>query len=274
MYKLRMSKHVLKMRTFLVVLLFGSYYVHGQYDCNVCQNSPYGQRTLKSPSKIFVMENGQSWKCGQLQEFVQDVRPSASREEALFCRDYQVIAEIYGCSCNGPAVDSLLNGPFKDVNPPCQLCARGDFNYVPSYMVDEAIQIPGWGVVNCGGLFNAALTGNIFNSDNCAEVTPYFSAGCCSFPNSSKIGLNNNNFGPAPSPSTTSVSGTCAHKACSSNEDCCSGYTCRASISGRVCSKQVFDRDRISSGAGAVRGGHRQLRRGAQEASWLEASSH
>ncbi|KAG7343091.1 hypothetical protein IV203_021036 [Nitzschia inconspicua] len=52
MYTLRMRKHVLMMRTFLVVLLFGSCCVRAQYDCNVCQNSPYGQRTLKSPESV------------------------------------------------------------------------------------------------------------------------------------------------------------------------------------------------------------------------------
>lgn len=250
------------MRSLLLLLLSGV--ALAQYDCNVCQNSPDGFRTLKNPTQVFVMENGKSWKCGQLQEMVRDIQPTSNKQEAYFCRDYQVMAEIYGCACNGPAVESLLNGPFKNVNPSCQLCAGGDFNYVPNYMLDTAIQIPGWGVVNCGGLYDAALNGNLLNAANCGDVTPYFSAGCCNFPDSNKIGFNsdkdsnNSNSSPAPPPSST---GTCAHKPCSNDSNCCAGYTCRSRSGTKVCSKQSTARDRISDrSSGASRTGGRNLR--------------
>lgn len=184
-------------------LLFLSDVVRAQYACNVCQNSPYGSRTLKYPSQVFVMENGKSWQCGQLQEMVQDVQPSANAQEAQHCQTYQIIAEIHGCECNGPQVDSLLDGPFKDVNPSCQLCSGGDLSYVPAYLIDEAINVPNWGVVNCGGMFDAALTGNIFNEENCAEVTPYFREGCCKLPNVNQVGFNNGSSPPPPTPRPT-----------------------------------------------------------------------
>jgi hypothetical protein len=69
--------------------LFAAGIVHAQYDCNVCQNSPYGSRTLTNPDHVFAMENGISWRCGDLQTMVQDVYPSANAQEARHCLDYQ-----------------------------------------------------------------------------------------------------------------------------------------------------------------------------------------
>lgn len=160
-------------------------------------------------------------------------------------------------------MESLLDGPFKDLNPTCQLCYGGDFNYVPAYLLDEVVSIPNWGVVNCGGIFEAALTGNIFNQQNCAEVTPYFREVCCAFPDPGIIKSSNFNQLPWPSFPPSSTGGTCAHQACSSNTDCCHGFICRDRGGSLVCSKQDSDEERIAnaySGTG-VGGGYRYLRR-------------
>jgi hypothetical protein len=156
------------------------------------------------------MENGKTWTCQQLQDVVQDVRPSSSAQEARHCLDHQVIAELYGCKCNGPSVESLLNGPFKDKNPSCSLCAEGDFNYVPAFRIDSTVRIPNAGAQNCGGLFDAALNGNVLSKNQCAAWTAVFSEQCCSLPGADDIGYNSNPPPPAPSPTPSgSNNGAC-----------------------------------------------------------------
>jgi hypothetical protein len=72
-----------------LLMLWAAVIVHAQYACNICQNSPTGSRTLTNPDQAFVMENGISWRCGDLQTMVQDVNPSANAQEARHCLDYQ-----------------------------------------------------------------------------------------------------------------------------------------------------------------------------------------
>ena len=181
----------------LLLVVVAINHAKSQYDCNVCQNHPRGQRWLTNPNHQFTMSNGKKWTCQELQDVVQDVRPSSNAQEARHCLDHQVIAELNGCQCNGPSVQSLLNGPFKDKNPSCSLCTKGDFSYVPAFRIDSTVRIPNAGTLNCGGLFSAALTGNVLNKNQCASWTPIFSRECCSLPTANDIGYNNDN-GPSP----------------------------------------------------------------------------
>jgi hypothetical protein len=82
----------------------------------------------------------------------------------------------------GPDVPSLLDGPYKDVNPSCDLCRGYPLSYVPQFRSQNTIYTDGFGTQNCLGLYEAALNGNIFNSESCAEVHDIFE-GCCSLPN-------------------------------------------------------------------------------------------
>jgi hypothetical protein len=113
--------------------------VNAEYDCNVCQKSNQGERSLANPSAKFTLPNGITWSCGQLQTMVQDVYPSMSAFDAQHCRTYQIFAEMF-CECNGPEVASLINGPYKDLHPSCDLCSGGDFPFVPAFKTDETVK--------------------------------------------------------------------------------------------------------------------------------------
>ncbi|KAL3925663.1 MAG: hypothetical protein SGILL_000266, partial [Bacillariaceae sp.] len=145
------------------------------------------------------MENGVTWTCQDLQNAVQDVNPFAHADEARHCLDYQVIAELHGCVCNGPEVESLLNGKFKDLNPSCKLCSQGDFDFVPTFLIEDFVRLPDFGAVNCGGMFEAALDGNVLTVEMCDKITADFSAGCCSLPNNDIV-LNKDAPPATPSP--------------------------------------------------------------------------
>jgi hypothetical protein len=82
----------------------------------------------------------------------------------------------------GPDVPSLLDGPYKDVNPSCDLCRGYPLSYVPQFRSQHTVDTIGFGTQNCLGLYEAALNGNIFTSEACTEVHDKFED-CCSLPN-------------------------------------------------------------------------------------------
>lgn len=153
------------------------------YLCNVCQNSDYGDRYLADPSESFVNPgSGSTWTCGDLQEHMQDVNPTSSGAagEAYLCSVYQIYAEKY-CTCNGPEVPSLLDGRYKDVNPSCNLCSGHSLSYVPYFRETQTVDTGDYGTQNCMGLYEAAMDGNIFDSDSCQRVSQTYGT-CCSMP--------------------------------------------------------------------------------------------
>jgi hypothetical protein len=81
----------------------------------------------------------------------------------------------------GPDVPSLLDGPYKDVNPSCDLCRGYSLSYVPQFRSEQTVDTEGFGTQNCMGLYEAALNGNIFSSEACEEVRDAFQD-CCSLP--------------------------------------------------------------------------------------------
>jgi hypothetical protein len=55
--------------------------------------------------------------------------------------------------------------------------------------------------MNCGGLYEAALNGNILPGSECSTIRQDFRPVCCSMPDSNQISFNsNNNNPPASSP--------------------------------------------------------------------------
>jgi uncharacterized membrane protein YgcG len=159
-------------------------HVHAEYYlCNVCQNSDQGLRYLADRSESFVNPSTQqTWTCGELQDAVQDVDPTSSGAagEARLCYIYQIYAEQY-CTCNGPEVPSLINGPYQDIHESCNLCEGYELNYVPDHYSDQTIYLSEFGTQNCFGLFEAALEGNVLDEDSCESVRAEFEE-CCTMP--------------------------------------------------------------------------------------------
>jgi hypothetical protein len=170
----------------LIVCILASAVRYGKceyYKCNVCQNSDEGERYLADPSESFVNPStGDTWTCGFLQEAMQDVDPTSSGAagEAYLCSVYQITAEQY-CTCNGPDVPSLLDGPYEDPNAACNLCTGYALTYVPYFRSSQTVDTGKYGNQNCIGLYEAALYGNLFDEDSCQSVTAMFGP-CCSLP--------------------------------------------------------------------------------------------
>ena len=61
----------------------------------------------------------------------------------------------------------------------------------------------------------------------------------------------------------TAATGICAHMSCSTDNECCEGYSCRHrdGVNDMVCSKQDTERGKVSTGVGGA-GGSRFLRMG------------
>jgi hypothetical protein len=93
---------------------------------------------------------------------------------------YQIYAEMH-CTCMGPEVPSLLDGPYKDVNPSCDLCRGYSLSYVPTFRSEQTVNTAGYGKQNCLGLYEAALTGNVLSSEACQEIHDVYED-CCSLP--------------------------------------------------------------------------------------------
>lgn len=81
----------------------------------------------------------------------------------------------------GPDVPSLLDGPYQDVNPSCDLCSGYSMSYVPQFRSQQTVDTDEFGTQNCIGLYEAALNGNIFSNEACAEIHDVFED-CCSLP--------------------------------------------------------------------------------------------
>ncbi|KAG7373074.1 hypothetical protein IV203_033798 [Nitzschia inconspicua] len=176
----------------------GEYYL-----CNVCQNSDHGERYLYDRSESFINPStNQRWTCGDLQDAVQDVDPTSSGAsgEAYLCAVYQVYAEMH-CTCMGPEVPSLLDGPYKDINPSCDLCRGYAMSYVPTFRSKQTVDAGTYGNQNCLGLYEAALTGNVLSSAACEEIHDVYED-CCSLPDLPGEHVeseSNNNGGKSPS---------------------------------------------------------------------------
>jgi hypothetical protein len=105
------------LRIYLLVLSFFALPCQGapltgpdEYACNVCRESPEGERVLINPSKSFTQSSGRKTTCGELQEWVQDVQPSGgSPGEAELCGLTQYLAWFYLCDCEGPAIPSPID---------------------------------------------------------------------------------------------------------------------------------------------------------------------
>lgn len=158
--------------------------VHAEYYlCNVCQNSEYGERYLYDRSESFINPaSGDRWTCGDLQDHMQDVNPTSSGAagEAYLCTVYQIYAEKY-CTCMGPSVTSLLDGHSTDINASCNLCSGYEMSYVPAYNSKRTIDTGDYGTQNCLGLYEAAMTGNVLNSEACDSIRSVYGE-CCSLP--------------------------------------------------------------------------------------------
>lgn len=85
------------------------------------------------------------------------------------------------CTCKGPEVPSLLDGPYKDVNPSCDLCKGYSLSYVPTFRSQQTINTGGYGNQNCLGLYEAALNGNVLSSEACQDIHDVYED-CCSLP--------------------------------------------------------------------------------------------
>lgn len=85
------------------------------------------------------------------------------------------------CTCVGPEVQSLVDGPYKDINPSCNLCQGYSMNYVPKFRSTLTVETEGFGNQNCLGLYEAALTGNVLSSEACQEIHDVYED-CCSLP--------------------------------------------------------------------------------------------
>ena len=105
------------LRITLLVLSFFALHCQGapltgpdEYACNVCRESPEGERVLINPSKSFTQSSGRKTTCGELQEWVQDVQPSGgSPGEAELCGLTQYLAWFYRCDCEGPDIPSPID---------------------------------------------------------------------------------------------------------------------------------------------------------------------
>ncbi len=146
---------------------------------NVCRESPEGERVLTNPDKSFKQSNGETVRCCELQEWVQDVKPSGGAPgEARMCEIVQYLAWLH-CDCAGPEIPSP-DDTVEDLNPSCNLCGDPglDFNFVPQPNRNKLSDTGCCGQQSCEILYYGASQGTL-SANLCGIVQQNSGPDCC-----------------------------------------------------------------------------------------------